>query len=992
MAEAATGADRMNQIENEEQEFRALVHELSGPLLRFAAGFLRDPHAAHDVVQEALLRVWKRRAHRYADSSRAYCYRAVRNQCVSYLRKKKLRKRVESETPAMPEQAVNPQHEAAREAWQRALQLPEELREIVVLHYGHGLSVSEVAEATDKPRGTIATRLRRALESLRGTALAAPVAFFPNDASIESALRSRPELASDVHVSSSLITGLEAAVMAGIGSKSIWGVAAVVALVLLLSVGVTVVAVGSMDDPSRVNTPLPATALDEPQRATPPQKDEGDSRTPAVAERENAHTTAPDDTDEVSGPPLPPDEANESVQLHAIRVVVRGLVVDDEQIPVAHAEVSVAHLGEMLSPVRPAIATTTSGADGTFEATFAVEPIDPGFAESSAALCAWASSHGKLSVGPSFVFVRWFVDDEEVVHDDLVLQVRQSRITRVRVQDGDGNPITGARVWWRRFAYLMDFGPGSPGPEITPEGHTLEFITGPEGIAEVNVPMDEQMQAVQVFADGFVGEYVTLSGKRDNDRDIVVTLRPARPPLTIEVQDTKGQPLANLPARVFWGNDDPLSYLEASLRQKLRTDGSGVIHLKEADEGELNLAVNVEGYQGDYVSIKEGQSHAVIQLQRKNRIEVRFQSDSGRSLELRDAHIVSSAWRFSYSIGRRLEAEWSGDEDEVVFDLTFAGWTPKVRITLTLNDGAVQTRTIKPPETGLLISGGVLLSDGKPAGGAFVFYGADKTTVERALAEVDQDNPSASEHSVMTDTAGRFELRLNGYTTVWIQALRRGVRSECVSVNYRDGVGEAELTLEGTAAVKLLYSEALASARPLAVVIDDRGNVLRRAVPGVLPVREALIENLPPGSYRVTLMTSDSRVAPFDEDPYTYELNLSDGDQAVLDLGSVEPATVTAKLRLGEKVPVNDGMSMLMWIRIGANEDLSAWRSIGHVLETQASESISLKDSGECEVKVLPGRYVVLFYDGDETSWASTVVVTDRPQQQLEIALQKLRR
>ena len=45
--------------------------------------------------------------------------------------------------------------------------LPEELRQVVVLRYFGGYTLSETAAALDIPQGTASTRQRRALQLLR---------------------------------------------------------------------------------------------------------------------------------------------------------------------------------------------------------------------------------------------------------------------------------------------------------------------------------------------------------------------------------------------------------------------------------------------------------------------------------------------------------------------------------------------------------------------------------------------------------------------------------------------------------------------------------------------------------------------------------------------------------------------------------------------------------------------------------------------------------
>jgi len=46
-------------------------------------------------------------------------------------------------------------------------QLPQELKEIVILRYFSGFTTAETAQSLDIPQGTVATRQRRALKLLR---------------------------------------------------------------------------------------------------------------------------------------------------------------------------------------------------------------------------------------------------------------------------------------------------------------------------------------------------------------------------------------------------------------------------------------------------------------------------------------------------------------------------------------------------------------------------------------------------------------------------------------------------------------------------------------------------------------------------------------------------------------------------------------------------------------------------------------------------------
>jgi RNA polymerase sigma-70 factor (ECF subfamily) len=137
---------------------------------RLARWLMRDPEAAEDLLQEAMVRALSYFASFRGVNPRAWLLQIVRNAAYGSLA---LNRGVETvplgddiaATEDDPETALL----RARECRQvRALiaALPVELRETLVLREFEEFSYKEIAEATDTPIGTVMSRLWRARRML----------------------------------------------------------------------------------------------------------------------------------------------------------------------------------------------------------------------------------------------------------------------------------------------------------------------------------------------------------------------------------------------------------------------------------------------------------------------------------------------------------------------------------------------------------------------------------------------------------------------------------------------------------------------------------------------------------------------------------------------------------------------------------------------------------------------------------------------------------
>ena len=135
-----------------------------------ARWLLRNEHDARDSVQEAYLRAFRAYAGFRGGNGRAWLLTIVRNVCYSRLRQVKREAPREEfdeqqHTPAGDalEAAARLRREADRERLDAALAaLPDDMREVIVLHELEGLAYKEIAAVAGIPLGTVMSRLARA--------------------------------------------------------------------------------------------------------------------------------------------------------------------------------------------------------------------------------------------------------------------------------------------------------------------------------------------------------------------------------------------------------------------------------------------------------------------------------------------------------------------------------------------------------------------------------------------------------------------------------------------------------------------------------------------------------------------------------------------------------------------------------------------------------------------------------------------------------------
>lgn len=156
---------------DEQSELLRTLHDEHAPALwRYVVWLTGDRHFAEDVVQETLVRAWRRpRVLDQSESSaRSWLFTVARNLVIDDRRSAHARHEVASEI--VPERATDDGTDALLDAWlvsDALATLSSDHRDVVVHSYYRGQSTAEIARELDIPEGTVKSRLHYALRALR---------------------------------------------------------------------------------------------------------------------------------------------------------------------------------------------------------------------------------------------------------------------------------------------------------------------------------------------------------------------------------------------------------------------------------------------------------------------------------------------------------------------------------------------------------------------------------------------------------------------------------------------------------------------------------------------------------------------------------------------------------------------------------------------------------------------------------------------------------
>jgi RNA polymerase sigma-70 factor (ECF subfamily) len=158
-------------IRGDERAMAVLFDRYSKIVYSVSLRVLRDTASAEDVMQEIFMQIWRNPNSFVATKGSLGGWLSVvsRNRSIDLLRRKKPSEQVEelnlaSAFDLADDSERNLLMERARAA---VVKLPPEQRKTLEMAFFDGLTHSEIAEMTGDPLGTVKTRIRSALLTLR---------------------------------------------------------------------------------------------------------------------------------------------------------------------------------------------------------------------------------------------------------------------------------------------------------------------------------------------------------------------------------------------------------------------------------------------------------------------------------------------------------------------------------------------------------------------------------------------------------------------------------------------------------------------------------------------------------------------------------------------------------------------------------------------------------------------------------------------------------
>ena len=148
------------------REFEAMFRRWYVPLGMYAMRIVDDADDAEDLVEECFLKAW-----RAIDSGveienfKSYIYLLVRNECVSFLRRKNETVGID-EIPDVSDETIDTSERDAR-IWKAIDKLPEKCREIFLMSKRDGLTNEEIAEEMNISIKTVKNQMTKAYSRLR---------------------------------------------------------------------------------------------------------------------------------------------------------------------------------------------------------------------------------------------------------------------------------------------------------------------------------------------------------------------------------------------------------------------------------------------------------------------------------------------------------------------------------------------------------------------------------------------------------------------------------------------------------------------------------------------------------------------------------------------------------------------------------------------------------------------------------------------------------
>ena len=162
-------------IKGDERSFLTLYDRYASRVYGLTLRVLGDAMLAEEVTQDTFLKLWSRA--RQFDSGKGelapWLLTIAHRTALDRLRLESRRLPASNTNdpeeiwPILPDDSTQNSEARWRSLYFAVQSLPEEQRQVIDLAYYKGMSQSEIAEVLDWPLGTVKTRVRAAMQSLR---------------------------------------------------------------------------------------------------------------------------------------------------------------------------------------------------------------------------------------------------------------------------------------------------------------------------------------------------------------------------------------------------------------------------------------------------------------------------------------------------------------------------------------------------------------------------------------------------------------------------------------------------------------------------------------------------------------------------------------------------------------------------------------------------------------------------------------------------------
>jgi len=152
--------------QGEKEAFGLLVELWQKPLLTFALRYLEQETEALDVVQETWISVIQRLKKLQNPSLFvSWLFRILTNKCIDRIRKKQREERLVKNANQKSETSkISNDSDYLDQAIRK---LPDEHKILIIMRFGQGLQVGQIAALLNIAEGTVKSRMHRALARLR---------------------------------------------------------------------------------------------------------------------------------------------------------------------------------------------------------------------------------------------------------------------------------------------------------------------------------------------------------------------------------------------------------------------------------------------------------------------------------------------------------------------------------------------------------------------------------------------------------------------------------------------------------------------------------------------------------------------------------------------------------------------------------------------------------------------------------------------------------